>query len=833
MFQHLQFIKNNYPQKLRAVAKQQRKLSLLATTILLSGIVPPNAPTLAADALSLQCVVNNSNPINNKVTSQYNEELKSDFGIVRGISNLQGNSNSVTIDVDIKPVVNTIPQGIFNEAGQPIATVGNFSDALTNLLISNGSNRDSARTLADQAIADFANLLKAEPNVSTDTVAKQVKQSLGTQGQSLNDRSIIQALTGTSQTTLLAIGLNNTEAINAAQAAFDKIEISANQTYQQALDLTNQTAISIAGAKGSLISDNLNRLKTEIRNIQANDKPTPIKTGDKLSFVFLFKNDGTLNAPLNLPSPSRIQNEGLSGPGSVVDVKYQIVDAQEGEKAVTQDTPITLEKNQSLQLTVGVIVGQVSSERATPLNVRFQSGCGSTEDSGDPTASGSAQQTVTIVPTETDSNVFSTSGQVTSCDGELFSSYSNFQVALYDLRSPQGIPQIGNLTNLTTTEFPDVAGNGIPQGREPNNTNKSMFVLGDDGVKKGEYIFLLDDSQGQLDEGRTYILVISPPGDRNLGERQIQIVIGKRQGNFVSYTATSLDGDSIRAGNNQQILQGSFALVDNTEKSGQKLAGINLRTKICEAQEISIVKTGDRAAAEPGDTVIYRISVKSLIDSSIQNVVVSDTLPAGFIFEPKATRATIDNQTVSVTAQVNGRDVKFTLNGTLNKGKTLNIIYGAQLTPDAVRGNGINSALVNGDRNDATGRKVKAGPSNYKVRVDPGILSSCGTLIGRVFVDKNFDGEQQPGEPGIPNAIVYLQDGNRITTDANGLFSVTNVLPGYFTGVLDLTSVPGYTLAPNLYFNERNSQSRLVHLEPGGMVRMNFAVTPTFQEEAK
>jgi hypothetical protein len=59
---------------------------------------------------------------------------------------------------------------------------------------------------------------------------------------------------------------------------------------------------------------------------------------------------------------------------------------------------------------------------------------------------------------------------------------------------------------------------------------------------------------------------------------------------------------------------------------------------------------------------------------------------------------------------------------------------------------------------------------------------------------------------------------------------VQSVVAGYRTGVLDLGSLPGYTLAPNLYFNERNSQSRLVKLAPGGMSRMNFGVTPTARE---
>lgn len=118
----------------------------------------------------------------------------------------------------------------------------------------------------------------------------------------------------------------------------------------------------------------------------------------------------------------------------------------------------------------------------------------------------------------------------------------------------------------------------------------------------------------------------------------------------------------------------------------------------------------------------------------------------------------------------------------------------------------------------------------FQLTIRQGILSDCGTIIGRVFVDKNFDGEQQRGEPGVPNAVIYMESGNRIITDPDGLFSVANALSGSRVGALDLTSLPGYTLAPNLFRVEDNSQSRLVRLEPGGLARMNFAVTPTFGE---
>jgi hypothetical protein len=44
--------------------------------------------------------------------------------------------------------------------------------------------------------------------------------------------------------------------------------------------------------------------------------------------------------------------------------------------------------------------------------------------------------------------------------------------------------------------------------------------------------------------------------------------------------------------------------------------------------------------------------------------------------------------------------------------------------------------------------------------------------------------------------------------------------------VLDLSSIPGYQIAPNPYVLERNSPSRLVRMSPGSLGRANFAVIP-------
>ncbi|BAY26842.1 hypothetical protein NIES2100_66580 [Calothrix sp. NIES-2100] len=239
---------------------------------------------------------------------------------------------------------------------------------------------------------------------------------------------------------------------------------------------------------------------------------------------------------------------------------------------------------------------------------------------------------------------------------------------------------------------------------------------------------------------------------------------------------------------------------------------------------LEIIKTGDRSAAEPGDTVIYRLTIRNTGQGPARNLSITDRLPLGLRFISKSLTGSIGNTSVSLTANAgNNRAVTISLNPTTElpaKG-TLNVAYAVEVTPDAVRGTGRNLA-------QAQAGTLTSNQASHVLRIRPGILSDCGTIIGRVFVDKNFDGEQQPNEPGVPNAVIYMDDGNRIVTDANGLFSLANVISGYRSATLDLTSLPGYGLAPNNYFIERNSQSRMVKLAPSSLVRVNFGVTPAF-----
>ena len=415
-------------------------------------------------------------------------------------------------------------------------------------------------------------------------------------------------------------------------------------------------------------------------------------------------------------------------------------------------------------------------------------------------------------------------GQILDCGGNEFPDYTGFTVGLYQAVGSGG--EIGAPIALTPTNPPNTT---PPLGIAPNIANVNPYALTNTSVngRRGVYNFLLNASQRAA--GSTYILLVNPPANLALGQRRIRLVIGTQNGLLLPYTATAVDGRPIG-------VNGAFSITDNVVVNNAALDPLSLialqlnsTLSVCEAREIQIIKTGDRAAAEPGDIASYRLTIKNLTNTTLNNPVVTDSLPIGLRYVQNSARASVNGNLVPVVVQENGNNLSFAIQAQIPPGNVNALVaYAVTVTPDAVRGTGRNSASVSAIRAD-NNYTVRDGPAIFTMRIRPGIVTDCATLIGRVFVDKNFDGEQQNGEPGVPNAVVFMDDGNRIVTDANGLYSVANVIPGARTLVLDISSLPGYTLAPNLYFIERNSQSRLVRLSPGSLGRANFAVTPAFK----
>jgi uncharacterized repeat protein (TIGR01451 family) len=411
-------------------------------------------------------------------------------------------------------------------------------------------------------------------------------------------------------------------------------------------------------------------------------------------------------------------------------------------------------------------------------------------------------------------NLSDSVGQVLGCDATPVKNYTGFSIGLFhaDPTTPGAVQELVTLT-ATNSE--------VSVSANPQNQNPFSLSQGN----QGRFHFLLNTQK--VNSESSYVLIVDPPEDSRFAERRIKLRFGSAQDNQIPFTAIALDGLPIDFDTGNREISGTLPVLTGNKIEGMgSVIALSFDIGICDEKSVQITKSSDRASVAPGDVAVYRLRVENLTTGKLAEIEINDTLPQGFQLLTDSIKAKLAGEKISINSEQNQRTVTLAFNEPLPKDAILNIAYTTEVTPDALRGSGESVANVAAidTRNEI---RVQDGPATHQMRVRGDVLSDAGTIMGRVFVDKNFDGQQQPGEPGVPNAVIILDNGREVTTDSNGLFSLTNVLPGPHTGVLDLSRLEGYTLAPNQYFIEGNSRSRFVKLPPGGTVRMNFAVTPT------
>ena len=794
--------------------------SILLMFALVTSSVPIATKKVAAEAVLSCDIAAKSQAISNTAIANYRplENPNSKNTIVSNTLTLKTNLINSNDGIEIANLGVRDAEGkLFNVLG---AIAGSSIERFQQAGLDNASAQQASLAIISAWAALPADSSSADVVTAIEQSVQQLEANVAAAFEQISDSELLIVLAGLQPSNLNAI------VTPAEIEAIGSIEITpqAENSFVAQIDEVTQTILDrIANPEAKArLAEFQAQSQLELDNIRQSEQ-TVIAPESQLRFKFRLDNQSDRSAKIQLPNLQTLTEQGLTGAGRVTGVTYSLAASQRG---TITDTPqaVAIPGGQSLDLEIQVQIEETSNETISTIGINLQTNCGDRN----------TVQTFNILPPiafNEDVELIDPRGQISGCAGELLEDYLGFSVGLYDIdANDPTASQPSELTPLTTTELPNDPDNKIPAGIEPNTQNSNPFFLTNND--EGKYSFLFDEDAGQLDRGRNYILLVDPGENSLYDQRRVKITIGDRQGRIVEYTATSLDGRPISAQSDATTVTGQIVLVEDAERVGLNLAVLDLATNICDAQEIAITKTGDRASAEPGDIVLYRLAVTNLASVPLANFQIVDTLPPGFNLMMQSIIGEANSVEVGIeTIPSSERVVNFIANATLEQGQTLNLVYAAQITPDVVRGSAENSAIVNARRSD-NNFTVKDGPAIHNLRLEPGIMRDSGTLIGRVFVDKNFDGEQQKGEPGIPNAVVYLSNGNRIITDADGLFSVANVLPGYHTGILDLTTIPEYRLAPNLRFSESNSNSRLVNLEPGGMVRMNFGVTPTAEGEA-
>ena len=363
------------------------------------------------------------------------------------------------------------------------------------------------------------------------------------------------------------------------------------------------------------------------------------------------------------------------------------------------------------------------------------------------------------------------------------------------------------LLTAPTSDSPLTTVAGI--GFAPNEANDNPFTT----RAGGTFGFALAPEQlGTATAPAVYYVSVSAPGYRR---RVIELTV-RPAGAHGLYAAR------VRALDDQPVAEaGSFALTE-AEVALDNLASVALNVPVFEAQSLEIQKTADQQRAEIGDVVTYRVEIGNTTQSALSGVVVTDQLPQSFHYAQGSGLVHVPPaQARAAEPEVVGNTLTFRL-GVLAAGARATVTYRVRVGANAREGDAVNSAVATARY--ASGERVTTAPARSTVRVGRGIFSTRQIIIGRVFVDADGDGQFDAGERGVAGARLYIDNGQSVTTDSEGLYNLPSVEDGSVVISLDPVTVPrGFALSDGGHRSGR-SWARLLRTPLGGgaMLRQNF-----------
>ena len=261
-------------------------------------------------------------------------------------------------------------------------------------------------------------------------------------------------------------------------------------------------------------------------------------------------------------------------------------------------------------------------------------------------------------------------------------------------------------------------------------------------------------------------------------------------------------------------------------------------------QGVIATKVADRESAVLGETINFTISFNNTTSLLYADAALIDTLPEGLVYTPGsgslngvATEPTLDDTRLNFGP----RDIA--------AGEQISIRLSARVTSAAGLGKLVNRAAML----DQFGTQI-SNTASATVLIKAEQVFSCSDVIGKVFVDRNGNGVQDPDagraaltqdeiflnkygkfspptlppptvEQGLPGVRLVTVNGLLISTDEFGRYHVPcAALPkntgSNFTLKLDPRTLPlGYTVT--------TENPRTLRLTAGKVAKMNFGVSDT------
>ena len=348
-------------------------------------------------------------------------------------------------------------------------------------------------------------------------------------------------------------------------------------------------------------------------------------------------------------------------------------------------------------------------------------------------------------------------------------------------------------------------------GYSPNDQNNNPFTTD----AQGHFSFALNANAISA-SGANYFLRIGAPGYIT---RMIQLGLRPASNGLFEVTVHAVDSQALAAA-------GSFELVRNDVRI-QDLAALVMNVPMFEPAGLQITKSADRARAEIGDTVTYRIELHNPTSASLHDVLVIDHLPESFHFaEGSALISLSGSADEPIVPEIVNGDLRFHI-GEIPHGATAKLIYRVRIGANAHQGDQTNVATATGVF--PTGEQTVSTEARAVVNVSAGVFSTQQVLIGRVFVDTNGNNQFDDGDRPMPGVRLYLSNGQSVITDSEGLYNFPSLSDGPQVISLDpVTLPPGYALTDGGRVSGK-AWTRLLRtpIGGGGLLRQNFALKTT------
>jgi fimbrial isopeptide formation D2 family protein/uncharacterized repeat protein (TIGR01451 family) len=234
--------------------------------------------------------------------------------------------------------------------------------------------------------------------------------------------------------------------------------------------------------------------------------------------------------------------------------------------------------------------------------------------------------------------------------------------------------------------------------------------------------------------------------------------------------------------------------------------------------KLSIIKTSSLINVTRGQLVPYTITANSTLREALVDPTIIDTLPPGFKYVEGSSRVNDE----PVEPVVNGRQLHWQgFDLSYNPaGKALTIKLLLVVGSGVTEGEYVNRARL---VVTASGRQVSV-EDTATVRVIPDPDFDCTDVIGKIFDDRNLNGNQDEGEAGLAGVRVVTARGLIASSDEHGRFHITcAVVPDEDRGSNFILKLDDRSLPTGYRVTTENP--RVQRATRGKMLRFNFGAT--------